>query len=114
MLITLHIPLLPGNKIRLSQNDLMLKNVHKQLSVFLQIKLITQTFSYYENEILSVSWLSPKDYIGFEYLRCQYLSLHSDIQDLKVFEQSNKRPLFNDLSNRSTFLGSPGRNSFIA
>ena len=39
-----------------------------------------------------------------EVSKSKFISRHSEF---KIFKQQNQRPLFNDLSNRSTFLGHP-------
>ena len=64
MLNDLHILFLPGIKIRLRQNDPVLKDVHQQLPVFFS-NLIIQSFSNsasHEIEILSLSWRISKSF----------------------------------------------------
>ena len=41
----------------------------------------------------------------FDSSRIQFCCLKTDVENLKIFKQWNKSPLFNDLSTRSTFLG---------
>ena len=77
-------------------------------TICLFAKLRTQNFpnsAYHENEIWFLSWCTPRVFIGPDKIWCQNLSLCINIQDLKIFKQSNKRTLFNDFSNRSTFMG---------